>query len=115
MGMSTLICVLTILIMKLHFKDSKSQVSGKAVVILNVLRLQFLCRKRKQTSTVGDKTELDEIPKKNMTDGDRLGNNNANKYSSWKAVAEGYDQVMMYYFYIIIFLQWFIYIAILTP
>jgi hypothetical protein len=63
---------------------------------------------------VDDKAEFGDIPKKNITDDVRLENNDANKYQSWKAVAEGYNQVMMYYFYFVVFLQWFIFIVILT-
>jgi hypothetical protein len=91
-------------------------VSGKAVTILNFLRLQFLCHlcgKHKKISTQ-DNLDIGEIPKKNVIQDDSLENEIANRYPSWKAVAEEYDQVMMHYFYFIAFLQWIIFIVIVT-
>ncbi|XP_048729919.1 acetylcholine receptor subunit alpha-like [Ostrea edulis] len=117
MGMSTLICVLTVITMNFHFKESQSRVSRKAVIILNVLRFQFLCQlceKHTKISKVYDNAELGDISIQNITNEDKLQNEEAGEEISWKTLAEGYDSVMMYYFYFFVFLQWFIFSSILA-
>ncbi|XP_048730258.1 acetylcholine receptor subunit beta-type unc-29-like [Ostrea edulis] len=114
MSMSTVICILTILTMHFHFKESHSKLSGRAVFILNVLRLHFLrqCRrKRIKKTTVHGTAGLGDDANSKISDEDELEDGDS---ITWKTLAEGYDKVMMYYFYLLVFLQWFILSAILV-
>ncbi|XP_048730329.2 acetylcholine receptor subunit beta-type unc-29-like [Ostrea edulis] len=117
MGMSTLICVLTVITMNFHFKKSQSRVSRKAVIILNVLQLQFLCQlceKETKESKIYDNAELGDISIQNITNEGKLQKEKAGEEISWKTLAEGYDSVMMYYFYFFVFLQWSIFSIIIA-
>ncbi|XP_061172731.1 neuronal acetylcholine receptor subunit alpha-9-like [Saccostrea echinata] len=113
MSMSTLICVLAVVTMRFHFKDPILQVSSKGVFMLNVLRLRFLChicRKPKKKSKVADKSaKLDVAFEKKYSvaekDAQDIG---VEKKVTWKILAEGYDRVVTYYFYIFVAIQWFI-------
>ncbi|XP_061172754.1 acetylcholine receptor subunit beta-type unc-29-like [Saccostrea echinata] len=111
MSMSTLVCVLAVVTMRFHFKDSILPISGKHIFILNVLRLRCLwrvCRKRKKKSKDFDKSaNLDEgFEKSNMSGDKNMQDIEAEEKVTWKILAEGYDRVMTYYFYIFVFIQW---------
>ncbi|XP_048731357.2 neuronal acetylcholine receptor subunit alpha-3-like [Ostrea edulis] len=115
---STLICVLTVVNLNLHFKDPTSEVSRKALFILNVMRLQCLyklCKKGGKKSNVSDNsvTEIVFVRSKTSDEG-RTQNKEAEGSVTWKAIAEGYDKVLLYYFYLIFFLLWIILGAVLT-
>ncbi|XP_061174315.1 acetylcholine receptor subunit beta-type unc-29-like [Saccostrea echinata] len=113
MSMSTLICVLAVVTMRLHFKNPKLPVSSRCVFMLNVLRLRCLChicRKRKKKSKVIDtSSKLDVVfVKSKMADDKNTQDNEKEEKVTWKILAKGYDKIMTYYFYILVFLQWVI-------
>ncbi|XP_062583244.1 neuronal acetylcholine receptor subunit alpha-3-like [Saccostrea cucullata] len=119
MSMSTLISVLAVVTMRFHFRDPTFHVSSKSVFVLNVLRLRFLhdiCGKRKKKAKVADKSaELDvSFEKKYIAPNEDEQDTEAEKKVTWKILAEGYDRVMMHYFYIFVFFQWFILVITLT-
>lgn len=108
MTMSTLICILTVVTMRLHFKNSK--VSKTASTILKILQLKFICipcKKYKKKSQIQDNTNLDDGFTRNIKEGKvEPLKVEPIKEDTWKGVAEQYDQVLMYYFFLIVFLQW---------
>ncbi|XP_062583249.1 acetylcholine receptor subunit delta-like [Saccostrea cucullata] len=119
MSMSTLISVLAVVTMRFHFKDPTFQVSRKGVFLLNVLRFRFLydiCGKRKKKAKVADKSaELDvSFEKKYIAPYEDEQDIEAEEKVTWKILAEGYDRVMMHYFYIFLFFQWFSLMIALT-
>ena len=107
MAMSTLICILTIVTLRMHFKDSSTQVSKKVRFLLRVLQLKCLCkpcRKVKKDARIRDVINVDntfapsnkeqfEEPQDDLT---------------WKQVAEAFDETFMYYFFFIVLVQWVI-------
>ncbi|XP_061172742.1 neuronal acetylcholine receptor subunit alpha-9-like [Saccostrea echinata] len=110
MSMSTLICVLAVVTMRFHFKDSILPISSKHIFMLNVLRLRCLwrvCRKRKKSKVMDKSAKLDEgFEKSNMAGDKNTEDIEAEEKVTWKILAEGYDRVMTYYFYIFVFIQW---------
>ncbi|XP_048731356.2 neuronal acetylcholine receptor subunit alpha-9-like [Ostrea edulis] len=112
MCMSTLICVLSIVTMHFHFKDSDSQVSSKAAFMLDVLQFRFLCRfcrRREKVSKVKDIVGLNVRFVKSKDDNEEKSpDKEAERNVTWKDIAVGYDKTMTYYFYFIVFLQWII-------
>ena len=108
MTMSTLICILTVVTMRLHFKDSDLKVSKKAKVLLWILQLKFLCsacRKAKKGSEIRD-ISLDAGFVQSIKENKDAQNVDTEDDVTWKKIAESYDTTFLFYFFFIIFLQW---------
>ncbi|XP_062583248.1 acetylcholine receptor subunit beta-type unc-29-like [Saccostrea cucullata] len=113
MSMSTLICVLAVVTMQLHFKNPKLPVSSKCVFMLDVLRLRCLCRicrKREKKSKVTDtSSKLDIVFVKSKIAVDKsIEDDEKEEKVTWKILAKGYDKILTNYFYVLVFLQWLI-------
>ncbi|XP_061172778.1 neuronal acetylcholine receptor subunit alpha-6-like [Saccostrea echinata] len=111
MSISTLIIVLAVVTMRLHFKDPILPVSSHCVFILNVLRFRCLwrsCRKSENKIKVVVKSgKVDESFEKSNVDGRKnTAQYEAEEKITRKDLAEGYDRVMTYYFYVFVFIQW---------
>jgi hypothetical protein len=115
---STLICILTVVILNLHFKDSTSAVSRKAQFLLNVMQLQCLyqlCRKGGKKSIVSDNSVKEIVFVRSKTGDEGVNQSKEAEVSvTWKTIAEGFDKVLLYYFYLIFFLLWIIFLAVLA-
>lgn len=116
MTMSTLICILTVVTMRLHFKNSK--VSKTAATFLKILQLKFICipcKRHKKKSQIQDNTNLDDGFERNIREGkvEPLKVESVEE-DTWKGVAEQYDRVLMYYFFLIVFLQWVMLLLIIS-
>ena len=107
MAMSTLICILTIVTLRLHFKDSSTKVSTKVRFLLRVLQLKCLCkpcRKVKKDARIRDVMNVDNT----------FAPSNKEQFEepqddvTWKQVAEAFDETFMYYFFFIVLVQWVI-------
>jgi hypothetical protein len=112
MCMSTLVCVLSIVTMRFHFKDSDSEVSSKAAFVLYVLQFRFLChfcRRRRQKTKVDDNLNSKvRFVKSKYDNEEKTLDQEGERKMTWKVLADGYDKTMAYYFYVIAFLQWII-------
>ncbi|XP_062583245.1 acetylcholine receptor subunit beta-like 1 [Saccostrea cucullata] len=118
MAMSTLICVLAVVTMRFHFKECELPNSSKHISLFNVLSLRCLwsiCRKSKKKAKVVDNSaKLDVVfVKSKVADDKDSQDNEAEDKMTWKTLAEGYDRIMTYYFYIFVFFQWLILIIAL--
>ncbi|XP_061171487.1 acetylcholine receptor subunit alpha-like [Saccostrea echinata] len=109
MSMSTLICILAVVTMRFHFKDPLLPVSSQCVFILNVLRLRCLCCfcRKDESNVINMSAKLDvNVENSNMAVEKNLEDFETEEKVTWKVLAEGYDRVMTYYFYIFVFIQW---------
>ncbi|XP_062583247.1 neuronal acetylcholine receptor subunit alpha-3-like [Saccostrea cucullata] len=110
MAMSTLICVLAVVTMRFHFKDPLLPVSRPCVFMLNILRFQCLCCvcKKSKTKVKAKSVKVDVVfEKSNVAEGNNTQNFEEGKEKvTWKDLAEGYDRLLTYYFYVFVFIQW---------
>lgn len=116
--MSTLICILTIVTMRFHYRDSNLKVSKTAATVLKILQLNFFripCNMCKRKSQIRVASKLDDRFVQNVKDG-KVKPLTVEQVveDTWKIVASQYDQVLMYYFFVIVFLQWIMLLIVIS-
>nr|XP_034318297.1 acetylcholine receptor subunit alpha-like [Crassostrea gigas] len=118
MTMSTLICILTIVTMRFHYRDSNLKVSKTAATVLKILQLKFLCipcNMGKRKSQVRVASKLDDGFVQNVKDGKvEPITVEPVEEDTWKIVAEQFDRVLMYYFFFIVFFQWIMLLIVIS-
>ncbi|XP_034318298.2 neuronal acetylcholine receptor subunit alpha-6-like [Magallana gigas] len=118
MTMSTLICILTVVTMRFHYRDSSLKVSKTAATVLKILQLNFFripCNMCKRKSQIRVASKLDDRFVQNVKDGkvEPLTVEQVVE-DTWKIVASQYDQVLMYYFFVVVFLQWIMLLIVIS-